>query len=61
MNIHLYERWARVLVGVILCSLAFVGPQNDWFLIGLLPIVTGLAGWCPPYALIGINTCKLGK
>jgi hypothetical protein len=61
MNIHLYERWARVIVGFILCSLAFVGPQNYWFLIGLLPIVTGLAGWCPPYALIGINTCKLGK
>lgn len=61
MNIHLYERWVRVIVGVILCSLAFVGPQNYWFLIGLVPMVTGLAGWCPPYAMLGINTCKLGQ
>lgn len=34
--------------------------QDPWFLLGLVPLETGLIGWCPPYALLGINTCRLG-
>jgi Protein of unknown function (DUF2892) len=60
-NIHKIERVVRIIVGLILVSLAFVGPANLWFLLGLIPLATGLVGWCPPYALLGINTCKLGK
>lgn len=60
-NIHPIERAARVIVGLGLCSMAFIGPQNLWFLLGLVPLATGLLGWCPPYQLLGINTCKLGK
>lgn len=60
-NIHQKERIARIIVGLILVSLAFVGPANLWFLLGLVPLLTGLVGWCPPYALLGINTCKMGQ
>lgn len=60
-NIHPYERAARVLIGLGLISMAFVGPQNLWFLIGIVPLATGLVGWCPPYALLGINTCRLSR
>lgn len=60
-NIHAVERVVRVLLGVVLVALAFVGPANNWFLLGLIPIATGLIGWCPPYALLGINTCNIGK
>lgn len=60
-NIHRYERAARVLIGLGLISMAFVGPQNLWFLVGIVPLATGLVGWCPPYALLGINTCRIGK
>ncbi|EQC45805.1 PF11127 family protein [Bacteriovorax sp. BSW11_IV] len=60
-NIHPIERAARVIIGLGLCSMAFIGPQNLWFLLGLVPVATGLVGWCPPYHLLGINTCKLGK
>ncbi len=60
-NIHPVERIVRVIVGVGLLSLAFVGPRNAWFLLGILPIVTGLVGWCPPYSLLGINTCGVKK
>ena len=28
-----------------------------WFYI-LVPLLTGVIGWCPPYAMLGINTCK---
>lgn len=57
-NIHPIERVFRVLIGLVLVSLAFVGPANLWFLVGIVPIFTGLSGWCPPYQLLGISTCK---
>ena len=59
-NIHPTERILRVVIGLGLASLAFWGPQNSWFLLGLIPAATGLIGWCPPYALLGISTCKKG-
>ncbi len=60
-NIHKVERIIRVVLGIFLTSLAFWGPTNMWFLLGLIPLATGLVGWCPPYAMLGINTCNLGK
>ena len=58
-NIHPIERVIRILLGVVLIAMAFVGPKNLWFLIGIIPLVTGLIGWCAPYALFGISTCGL--
>jgi len=58
-NVHPIERSIRIVLGLILVSMAFIGPQNPWFLLGLVPLLTGLVGWCPPYALLGINTCKM--
>jgi Na+/proline symporter len=57
-NIHNVERVIRVILGLIILSLVFVGPKTLWGLVGLLPIATGLIGWCPPYQLLGISTCK---
>jgi hypothetical protein len=57
-NIQPIERIVRVLAGVALISLVFVGPQSSWFLLGIVPVFTGLSGWCPPYQLLGISTCK---
>lgn len=57
-NIHPIERIVRVLAGAAIVSLVFVGPQTPWAWLGLVPIATGLSGWCPPYALLGISTCK---
>jgi len=60
-NIHKIERVGRIIVGAGLVSLVFIGPANPWFLLGLIPLVTGVVGWCPPYALLGINTCPANK
>jgi hypothetical protein len=57
-NIHNIEKIIRVLLGIIILSLVFIGPKSWWGLIGILPILTGLSGWCPPYQLLGISTCK---
>ena len=60
-NIHQTERIIRIVLGAFLMSLAFWGPANPWFLLGAIPLITGLVGWCPPYQLLGINTCKMAK
>jgi hypothetical protein len=51
------DRVLRVVVGAGVLSLAFVGPQTPWGYVGLVPLVTGLVGWCPLYAMLGLNTC----
>lgn len=60
-NIGDVERVVRVVAGLLILSLVFVGPKSLWGLIGIMPILTGLSGWCPPYSLLGINTCGVKK
>jgi len=60
-NIHPIERIIRIILGIVLITMAFVGPKNLWFLIGVIPLVTGLIGWCAPYALFGISTCGVDR
>lgn len=55
------DRILRVILGVVLLSLTVVGPQTAWGWIGLLPLVTGIAGFCPLYRLLGINTCPMTR
>jgi len=55
-NIGNVERFVRVVLGVVVLSLAFVGPRSPWAFLAVIPIVTGLIGYCPPYALLGIDT-----
>jgi hypothetical protein len=43
---------------VVLVTLAATGTVDLWGWLGLVPLATGLLGWCPPYTLLGINTCK---
>ena len=57
-NIGSADRLIRMLVGLAALSLVFVGPKSLWGLIGLVPLVTALVGWCPPYAILGISTYK---
>jgi hypothetical protein len=57
-NIGTVERVVRVVVGLGVLSLAFVGPRSPWAYLGIAPLLTGLVGWCPPYALFGISTVR---
>jgi Inner membrane protein YgaP-like, transmembrane domain len=57
-NIGNIERVVRIAAGLAILSLAFVGPQSPWAYLGVVPLFTGFVGWCPPYALFGISTCK---
>jgi Protein of unknown function (DUF2892) len=53
------DRVLRTGLGVALIAMVFVGPQTPWGWLGLVPLVTGLVGFCPLYRLVGVNTCKL--
>ena len=57
-NVGGLDRLLRVLLGLGLLSLIFVGPQSYWGLIGLIPLGTALIGYCPAYSLFGIRTCR---
>lgn len=60
-NVGAVDRLIRLVVGIGLLSLIFVGPQTWWGLLGLLPLGTALIGWCPPYAMLGISTCPASR
>jgi len=55
------DRVLRVILGIALISIVFVGPQTPWGWVGIVPLVTGLVGMCPLYAILGVNTCSLRK
>ncbi len=54
-----FDRLVRVIVGVVLLALVFVGPKTAWGWVGIVPLVTGVFGFCPLYRLVGIDTCRM--
>jgi hypothetical protein len=59
VNMAVWDRVVRVLVGLALIAGFWLVPEGDWrwaFWLGLLPAISGLIGWCPVYRLIGRST-----
>jgi hypothetical protein len=54
-NIGKGERILRVIVGIVLLSLAVFGPRSPWGLLGIVPLVTGGMGFCAVYQALGIS------
>lgn len=61
MNVGSIDRIVRALIGLALITLVFVGPETPWGWIGLVLVGTALAGWCPLYRALGMNTCRTAK
>jgi hypothetical protein len=53
-NVGTIDRSIRIIAGLALLGLAATGKM--WGLIGIVPLLTGILGWCPPYQLVGIST-----
>jgi len=51
------DRIVRVMIGLLLLSLIIIGPSTLLGLIGLVPLITGIVGYCPLYQMLGIRTC----
>lgn len=62
-NVGGIDRSIRIIAGLVILSLFFVLDENTrwWALIGLVPLLTGLIGWCPAYLPFGLRTCKLRR
>ncbi len=56
-NVGGIDRGLRIAAGIALIALAATDTIGVWGYIGVLPLLTGAIGWCPPYALFGWNTC----
>ncbi len=57
-NVGGVDRILRIIIGLGLIAIVFVGPQTPWGWIGVIPLLTGLVSFCPAYRLIGMNTCS---
>lgn len=60
-NVGGIDKIARIAVGAVLVGLAATGTVGVWGWIGVVPLATGLIGWCPLYPLLGLNTCPMKK
>ncbi len=57
VNVGGIDRVIRIAVGALLLIMAATGTLGVWAWIGIVPLATGLMGWCPAYTLLGIKTC----
>ena len=60
-NVGTVDRVLRIVVGLVLIGLAATGTVGLWGWIGVVPLATGLSGWCPAYLPFGLSTCKMKK
>ena len=60
-NVGGIDKVVRIIVGLGLLSLIFIaeGAARWWGLVGLVPLGTALAGYCPLYAILGLSTCPM--
>ncbi len=58
-NVGSWDRILRVVVGAALIIMTLMGTIGLWGWIGVIPLLTGLAGRCPLYGLLGMNTCPM--
>ena len=60
-NVGGLDRIVRIVLGLVLMGLAATGTVGWWGWLGVVPLATGVLGWCPPYAMLGFNTCSTKK
>jgi len=56
-NLGTGDRLLRAAGGLILISLVFWGPKTAWAVIGTVPFLTAIVGWCLPCRFAGVSTC----
>jgi Inner membrane protein YgaP-like, transmembrane domain len=56
LNVGAADRIVRIIIGLAVLALVFVGPRTPWGWVGLLPLATGVMGWCPLYSVLKVRT-----
>jgi hypothetical protein len=57
-NVGILDRALRIGAGLLLIALAAGGTIGYWGYIGVVALLTGVAGNCPAYAVFGLSTCS---
>jgi hypothetical protein len=57
-NVGSVDQVIRIVLGLALISLVFVGPKTPWGWLGLILIATALINFCPIWKVLGVNTRK---
>ncbi len=58
LNVGGIDRILRIVVGAALVAATVMGALPVWGWIGIVPLATGLVGFCPLYPLVGVSTKK---
>jgi ABC-type enterochelin transport system permease subunit len=57
-NVGNIDRILRIVAGLVLLSLIFIGPKTWWGLLGIVPLATAFMRTCPAYSILGVSTCE---
>lgn len=60
-NVGKIDRIIRIVLGVLLIGNVFYALESPVGWVGIILIVTGIAGICPLYSLLGLNTKSVGE
>ena len=60
-NVGGIDKLLRIVAGITLLILATLDIGAPWTWIGIVPLATGLLGWCPAYSIFGVKSCPLKK
>ncbi|MCC4265911.1 DUF2892 domain-containing protein [Oceanimonas baumannii] len=55
-NVGSVDKIIRIVVGLALIAMVFVGPQTPWGWIGVIPLITAFVNFCPLYKVLGIKS-----
>jgi hypothetical protein len=58
-NVGTIDSALRVIIGLGVLSLVFVGPKTPWGWVGIVPLLTAALGTCPLYTVLGLSTCPV--
>jgi hypothetical protein len=57
-NVGGADKFLRIILGLVLLALVFIGPKTAWGWIGLIPLATGIFNFCPLYLPFKISTAR---
>ncbi len=58
-NVGGIDRILRIVAGLVLIALTLTGTIGVWGWIGVVPLLTGVVGFCPVYPILGFSTCPM--
>lgn len=57
-NVGNGDKIFRIILGLVILAIGFY-LKSWWGLVGIIPLITALMGWCPAYLPCGVSTCKV--